>query len=159
MGATIIAVLSYAFQLAGALLLLLWCVGKLDAKIVKGCLDNRPDPRAGRFDKDGCYRKLSKEELQESAKNVYLNIATFANLVIGYTLAIFMTDVCIPRWCVLICVIVVVALILGFEHFIVRVIAKRKYHTDRKIYEDERQPEKDSVICEITGIAEDNATK
>ena len=44
MCATIIAVLSYAFQIAGALLLLLWCIGKCDANVVKDCFRNHPAP-------------------------------------------------------------------------------------------------------------------
>lgn len=131
----IIVVLSYSFQLAGALLLLLWCIGNCDAKVVKGCFDNHPDPLWRGFDEKGTFTKVSKSDLQESAKNIYLNIATFADLAIGYTLAIFMTDVPISPWCILLYAAVAVVLILAVEYLCICKIAKKKYNADRKIYE------------------------
>ena len=60
MCATIIAVLSYAFQLAGALLLLLWCIGKCDANVVKGCFNNHPTPLRLEMDERGYYTMVAK---------------------------------------------------------------------------------------------------
>ena len=63
-----IAVLSYAFQIAGALLLLLWCIGKCNANVVKDCFRNHPAPLWLEMDEKGAYTTVSKEDLQESAK-------------------------------------------------------------------------------------------
>ena len=67
MCATIFAILSYAFQLAGALLLLLWCIGKCDAKVVKGCFSDHPTPLWMEIDEKGGYTTVSKEDLQDVA--------------------------------------------------------------------------------------------
>ena len=96
--ATIIAVLSYAFRLRGALLLLLWCIGKCDANVVR-LLSQSSGSAVARWTKEGAYTTSLKEDLQESAKNVYLNIASFADLAIGYT-GDFVTDLTIPHWLV-----------------------------------------------------------
>lgn len=125
MCATIIAVLSYAFQIAGALLLLLWCIGKCDANVVKDCFRNHPAPLWLEMDEKGAYTTVSKEDLQESAKNVYLNIASFADLAIGYALAIFVTNLTIPRWLVLIFVAVLVVILLIAERFGIDALAKK----------------------------------
>lgn len=55
MCAVTIAALSYSFQLAGALLLLLWCIGKCDANVVKGCFDNHSNSYIGGFDEGGTF--------------------------------------------------------------------------------------------------------
>ena len=160
MCANIFAILSYAFQLAGALLLLLWCIGKCDAKVVKGCFSNHPTPLWMEMDEKGGYTTASKEDLQESVKNVYLNIASFADLVIGYALAIFVTDITIPRWLVLIFVAVVVALLLLAEHFVICKIAKKKYTEDRKVYDDERKPKKGEIVfADVSVVTEDSSKK
>lgn len=93
--------------------------------------------------------------MQESAQNVYLNIASFADLVIGYALAIFVTDVTIPRWLVLIFVAVVVALLLLAEHVVICKIAKKKYTEDRKVYDDERKPKKGEIAFADVSVTED----
>lgn len=152
MCATIIAILSYSFQLAGALLLLLWCIRKCDTNVIKGCFENHANPLWMEWDKDGEFTRISKEDLQDSAKNVYLNIATFADLVIGYTMAIFMTDVDIPRWCLLIYVLIAVILILGGEYFGIDRGVKKKYNVDRKVYNSEHSPRKGDIAYKITSV-------
>lgn len=159
MCATIFAILSYAFQLAGALLLLLWCIGKCDAKVVKGCFSDHPTPLRMEIDEKGGYTTVSKEDLQESAQNVYLNIFSFADLVIGYALAIFVTDVTIPRWLVLIFVAVVVAFLLLAEHFVICKMAKKKYTEDRKVYDDERKAKKNEIVFTDVSVVTEDASK
>ncbi len=157
MCATIIAVLSYAFQLAGALLLLLWCIGKCDANVVKGCFNNHPTPLRLEMDERGYYTMVAKEDLQESAKNVYLNITTFADLAIGYALAIFVTNVTISRWLVLTFVAVLVVILLLAECFGIAALAKKKYPTDRRVYNDERKPQKGEIVYTATRAIEDDS--
>ena len=155
MCATIIAVLSYAFQIAGALLLLLWCIGKCDANVVKDCFSNHPAPLWLEMDEKGAYTTVSKENLQESAKNVYLNIASFADLAIGYALAIFVTDLTIPRWLVLIFVAVLVVILLIAERFGIDALAKKKYPKDRRVYNDECKPKKGEIVYTDVSVIED----
>lgn len=157
MCATIIAILSYAFQLAGALLLLLWCIGKCDANVVKGCFNNHPTPLWLEMDERGYYTTVAKEDLQESAKNVYLNITTFTDLAIGYALAIFVTDVTIPRWLVLTFVAVLVVILLLAERFGIDALAKKKYPKDRRVYNDERKPQKGEIVHTATRVIEDDS--
>lgn len=156
MSATVITVLSYSFQLAGALLLLLWCIGKCDANVVKGCFDNYSNPRWIECDEKGTFTIVSKDNLQESAKNVYLNIVSFANLAFGYALAIFMTETLISRWAILFCVIITVAIILVLEYFCVDRKAKKRYNTDRKIYDNEHTPQKGEIVYKVTGTINDD---
>ena len=100
------------------------------------------------MDEKGAYTTVSKEDLQESAKNVYLNIASFADLAIGYALAIFVTDLTIPRWLVLIFVAVLVVILLIAERFGIDALAKKKYPKDRRVYNDERKPKKGKLYIQ-----------
>ena len=150
MCATIIAILSYAFQLAGALILLLWSIRKCDANVIKGCFDNQASIYASSDDDSGSFTVIPKEDLQQSSQNVYLNIASFVDLSIGYALAIFITDICISRCCVLAWVIISVFLILVIERFSVCLIAKKMYSADRKVHHDECKPKNGSLSYEIT---------
>lgn len=100
---------------------------------------------------------VAKEDLQESAKNVYLNITTFADLAIGYALAIFVTNVTISRWLVLTFVAVLVVILLLAECFGIAALAKKKYPTDRRVYNDERKPQKGEIVYTATRAIEDDS--
>lgn len=156
MCATIIAILSYAFQLAGALILLLWSIRKCDANVIKGCFDNQTCIYASSDDDSGSFTVIPKEDLQQSAQNVYLNIASFVDLSIGYALAIFMTDIYISRWCVLAYVTTAIILILVIECFSIFLIVKKKYSADRKVYHDEFKPKNGSITFERTNLPQKN---
>ena len=136
-------------------MLLLWCIGKCDANVVKDRFSNHPAPLWLEMDEKGAYTTVSKEDLQESAKNVYLNIASFADLAIGYALAIFVTDLTIPRWLVLIFVAVLVVILLIAERFGIDALAKKKYPKDRRVYNDERKPKKGEIVYTDVSVIED----
>lgn len=133
--ATGVSVLSYAFQVAGALILLLWCIGNLDKKVKQNCVDSHAGILWGEFDAGGEYTNLSAADLQASAKNIYLNIVAFGNLVVGYALAIFMTDVAVSPCYILLFVVLAVVAILCIEYFLIAKIAAKKYCEDQKVYD------------------------
>ena len=147
-----VSVLSYAFQVAGALILLLWCIGNLDKKVKQNCLDSHTGFLWGEIDEGGEYTKLSAADLQESAKNIYLNIAAFGDLVVGYALAIFMADVTISPWYILAFVALAVVIILCIEHFSIVRIARSKYKSEQKVYDEELKIKNGTVKCFPTKI-------
>lgn len=148
--ATGVSVLSYAFQVAGALILLLWCIGNLDNKVKQNCIDNHTGILLGEFDAGGEYTKLSATDLQTSAKNIYLNIVAFGNLVVGYALAIFMSDVAISPWFILLFVVLAVVIILCIEYFAIIKIAERKYRVDQKVYDKDLHIKNGTVKFSVT---------
>ena len=126
----LISVGSYAFQVAGAIILLLWSLSNCDIKIKQ--MAKGDEISWGGWDSNGTYLTLKKENLQESAEALYKNIVAFIDLLIGYGLAIFMTDVAISRICILVFVSITVIIILAIEFKIVHIIALKKYPTDIK---------------------------
>ena len=130
----LIYVSSFAFQIAGAVLLLLWSIRKCDAKIKEQCLES-----AGilsyQFDETGIYTDIPKEDLQTVAKLTYKNIAAFVDILIGYTCAIFSIETHLPRWSVFILVIVLTTIILWVEDICVGHIARKCYSEDERVYE------------------------
>lgn len=126
MCATIIAVLSYAFQLAGATLLLLWSIGKCDKKIKQMCIAEHGGGLIGTEDERGTHITIDCKSLQRNAKTVYLNIAAFVDIISGYTLAILARPVDCSPWCVLAMVIAGTTGILLLNVGIVVLIAKIK---------------------------------
>ena len=127
----IIMVASFSFQISGAVILLLWSLKKCDKTIKQKCIDGGSNwIEFG--DSGKSYTTLSKDELQENARIVYLNIAAFMDIIIGYTCAIFIEDVCLFKWQVLLLVIVSTIIIIALEKLIVNTTAKLKYSRDVK---------------------------
>ena len=75
--------LMLAFQLSGALILLVKNINGQRKAIIKNCFpgSNFVDPDLN----DRCT--ISKDRLQKSASSIYLNIIAFTDLTIGYILA------------------------------------------------------------------------
>lgn len=136
MDTDLIAILSYAFQIAGALILLLWSIGKCDKKIKQMCIAEHSDMLVGTFDETGTHFTLEKESLRKNAKTVYLNIAAFFDLIIGYACAIFAQPINISPWCVLTYVGAVAVVILLLEYLLILLLANCIYHKDFEHYED-----------------------
>ena len=74
-----------AFQLAGALILLLNCCKGNKAAVLKNCFPG--SNTVERDENNNCT--IPKEKLQGSAHKIYLNIVAFGDLVIGYAIAAF----------------------------------------------------------------------
>lgn len=154
MCATIIAVLSYAFQLAGATLLLLWSIGKCDKKIKQMCIAEHGGGLIGTEDERGTHITIDCKSLQRNAKTVYLNIAAFVDIISGYTLAILARPVDCSPWCVLAMVIVGTTGILLLNVGIVVLIAKIKYGKDVEICD--MQNSSGLLSNEVIFISENN---
>jgi len=124
-----VMVASFSFQIAGATILLLWSLNKCDKTIKESCINDGPN--WFEFDDSGkTHTTLSKLELQQKAKVVYLNIAAFIDIIIGYACAIFLEDVDLCKWVILLLVIVLTVVIVIVEKMIVSIIARFKYSND-----------------------------
>ena len=72
----IIKVSSFSFQIAGAVLLLLWSLRKRDKRIKEMCLSGS-ETLWGEFGEHGCLTPIAKEDLQANAKVLYQNNCAF----------------------------------------------------------------------------------
>lgn len=132
----IISVLSYTFQISGAIILLRWCIVNLDMKVKQACIDNHSGPLWVHLSSSNSSITLSKADLQESAKSIYTNIVAFVDLIVGYSLAIFISDVSISPWYILVFVMFATLFVVCFERFIIDKIASKKYNSDCKVVND-----------------------
>lgn len=121
-----------AFQLSGALLLLLNSVKGGKEAVIKHCFPG--SNVVERDENNNC--KIPKEKLQKSAHEIYLNRTAFLYLTIGYFLAAFSptTEVRIILVVVKMIVLTVALLLLGF--YISRFCAERIYSKDISILYD-----------------------
>ena len=125
----LIVVASFSFQIAGATILLLWSLKKCDKTIKESCIADGQD--WGEISDSGkVYTMLSKSSLQQKAKVVYLNIAAFINIIIGYACAVFMEDVNLCKGLIFLFVIIFTVIIIIVEKVIISIIARLKYTND-----------------------------
>lgn len=115
-----------AFQLAGALILLLNVVKGSKNAVIKNCFPG--SNIAHRDDENNCV--ISKDKLQSSAHAIYLNIVAFANLVVGYLIAAF-SPVAIYETCYTVLGVFsgTVVLLLA-EYYLSLLVAKLVYAQD-----------------------------
>lgn len=115
-----------AFQLAGALILLLNVVKGNKNAVIKNCFPG--SNIADRDDDNNCV--IPKDKLQGSAHAIYLNIVAFADLVVGYLIAAF-SPVAIYETCYTVLGVVggTVVLLLA-EYYLSLLIAKLVYAQD-----------------------------
>lgn len=149
---TAVVVASFAFQLAGAVILLLWSLWKIDKKIKSMSIESDGIPIIG-FDNTTV---ISKNDLQKNAKKVYINIAAFLNLVIGYGAAIFADRATLPNYCVFILVVLTTILIMGIELLLSGFIAKLRYSTDQKVNFNDMTNKPKVFAEEINEVKEDS---
>lgn len=121
----VVNALSFAFQIAGAAILLLWSLGGIEQKVVEMSRDDGIS--MGDFYNGKLYTTLSKEKLQANAKAVCLNIAAFADLLIGYTCAIFAGETSFPKWGMFLLVAILTVIILLAEKSAAICYATEKY--------------------------------
>ena len=117
------------FQLSGALILLLNSVKCSKERIIKNCFPG--SNFVERDENNNC--KIEKEKLQKSAHNIYLNMIAFADLVVGYILAVFSPTSTTKTCLVLLSVIVLTCVLLVVEYFLSLFCAKIKYANDMVI--------------------------
>ena len=114
------------FQLSGALILLLNSVKCSKERIIKNCF---PGSNVVERDKNNNC-KIDKEKLQKSAHNTYLNMIAFADLVVGYILAVFSPTSTTKTCLVLLEVILFTCILLFAEYFLSIIFAKIIYAKD-----------------------------
>lgn len=127
-----VRVASFSFQIAGAIMLLTWAVGNSNAKIQNMCLEDT-HMLGGEFDGNGIYYTLEKTNLRKNATIVYQNIIALFDIIVGYALAIFMSETSISNWCVLIAVIILTLVLILLERFLISQYSKWKYHANIKV--------------------------
>lgn len=117
------------FQLAGALILLLnCCIGSRKA-VIRSCF-----PGSNIVQPDGnneCI--IPKDKLRASAHKIYLNMAAFLDLVIGYLLAAFSPESSFSQFVTIVSVVVVTLILLVVEYFGSKKLAAVIYSEDMKL--------------------------
>ena len=117
------------FQLAGALILLLnCCIGSRKA-VIRSCF-----PGSNIVQPDGnneCI--IPKDKLRASAHKIYLNMAAFLDLVIGYLLAAFSPESSFSQFVTIVSVVVVTLILLVVEYFGSKKLAAVIYAEDIKL--------------------------
>ena len=118
-----------AFQLSGALVLLLNCMKGGKEAVIRDCFPGTNVVE--RDENNNC--KIEKEKLQKSAHNIYLNIIAFADLVVGYILAAFSPTADSQTSVILMEVIVLTCALLVLEYYLSRFCARKIYAQDAVI--------------------------
>lgn len=138
-----IQVISIAFQLAGALILLMWSIrGARKTAIIERCFPG--SNVAERDDDNNC--RIEKSKLRKTAYEVYLNIFAFVDLIIGYLIAYFTVNYYEPV-CAVLYTVLTTAVIIGIEMLVAYGSAKLRYKKDEIVpYEDLKKIGADTVI-------------
>lgn len=118
-----------AFQLSGALLLLLNSVKSGKASVIKHCFPG--SNVVERDENNNC--KVPREKLQKSAHEIYLNIVAFLYLFIGYLFAAFSPTTGVRIGLVTVKMIALTFALLVFGYYFSRFCAKRIYSEDISI--------------------------
>lgn len=118
-----------AFQLSGALLLLLNSVKGGKEAVINKCFPG--SNVAERDENNNC--KIPSEKLQKSAHEIYLNRTAFLYLTIGYFLAAFSPTTEIRIVLVVAKMIALTFALLVFGYYLSRFCAKRIYSEDISI--------------------------
>ena len=115
-----------AFQLAGALILLLNVVKGNKNAVIKNCFPG--SNIADRDDDNNCV--IPKDKLQGSAHAIYLNIVAFADLVVGYLIAAFSPVATYDSCQTVLGVVGGTVVLLLVEYYVSLLIAKLVYAQD-----------------------------
>lgn len=118
-----------AFQLSGALLLLLNSVKGGKEAVIKHCFPG--SNVVERDENNNC--KIPKEKLQKSAHEIYLNRTAFLYLTIGYFLAAISPTTGVQIGLVTVKMIALTFALLVFGYYFSRFCAKRIYSEDISI--------------------------
>ena len=128
-----IYILSLAFQIAGAVLLIIKYCYNTKNRIIE---EYFPGTNIAERDKNGNI-KLEKKEVQKCAKIIYDNRAAFFFIAVGYILSIFGNIESQSKIYVLVFVVVFTVIIIALEKGVINFIAKISYKNDIIIpYED-----------------------
>lgn len=122
-------IFSLAFQIAGAVLLIIKFWGNTYNRIIETYY-----PGAGIADNDGDYNAiLDVDRVRECAKEIYGNRAAFIYIAIGYVVSIFGEKQDVDDWLLLIFVIEVTIFLIMAERIFATLCSKYFYKADLKI--------------------------
>lgn len=121
-----IHVISISFQLAGAVILMLWCLkGSNEKQIISKYFPG--SNIANRDNKNNCI--LKKEKIRSITRDIYINVLAFTNLIIGYLISYFNVDTLNPIHSVIL-TLLFTTIIIAAEYLLATLIAYLKYRQD-----------------------------
>lgn len=137
---------SYAFQISGAIILLLWSWKGIKKDVFSDLYF--PDSNIIIRDKNNiCV--FPKERLQKETKNIFLNVFAFVDLVVGYSFAIFAEKLVENNKTFTATVILAIA-ITAIEYLEADIISKIRYPQDvRKPFDEVIKRKPGVVIVEL----------
>lgn len=125
-------VLSFAFQLSGGLILLLWAFRKTQEQIVYSYY---PIEAIAKPNDDGICT-LKKERVQEIATNIYRNRFAFGDLCAGYLIAVI-AEKTFKDCENLISVLIITGIITGIEYYFAEIMSKNNFPKDMQKHSSE----------------------
>lgn len=125
----VIYLLSLALQVSGALILIIFCWGNTERRVLNTIFS--ANANVHREDDDTVI--ISREKLVEAHKNVLLNRTAFILIAIGYLISLFGSNDGICAWMGLIKVLISSAILVAIGVMTVRFIAKACNKKD-KVY-------------------------
>jgi len=147
-------IFSISFQLAGAIILLMWCFkGATEEEIIRRYF---PGSNIIERDKNNCGT-LKKEKLQSVAYVAYINVVAFVNLIIGYMVAFFPSGISNNILFSIIATSIFTVVIIYIERKIVKKFSEFKYPNDVKVpFDDLKKAGVETIISfdEIDMIAD-----
>ena len=126
-----LALLSIAFQLSGAILLMVKFWGKRKEEILQQYFNSSESICRD----DGEEVVLRKEKLQKIFKEIYLTRFSFVYIVLGYLLSVF--DLSISKCCAILAILLISSILILFAFSVSTLICRTKYSKDLKILYDE----------------------
>lgn len=145
----VISVASFSFQIAGAIFLLLWSFKPFEKTIVNNHFGQTTPSNFGRLGEGKVWIKITKEELQASAKTVWLNRLAFIDIILGYVFAIFIKETSVAAWCIFLFVVLVTCFILFIENISIQKYVRQKYKEDMELGVDNSDIARGSVIFQV----------
>lgn len=135
---------SIAFQLAGAIILLLWSFGKVSKNAIEMCF---PSIAAVDTDSDG-NGILKKDILQKNVEKIFLNVWAFTCIVFGYIMSIFTSNDMryLVEKVVLVVLTTVILIVVGYKS--ARYMSKSWFKNDVKLSPEDM--EKLNVLSPIS---------
>lgn len=140
---TLCYIISIAFQLAGALILIWRFWGKTEKKVVDGCFG---ESNYAERNENGKVL-LTKDKLRKSASNIFLNRIACIYIVAGYLSGVYGGLEDEIRIIALILIIVLSGFLIGIGSVISTIIARIKYPKNKPVDSDEIDVD---IFTEIT---------
>ena len=124
----LIYLLSLSLQVSGALILIVFCWGNTERRVLNTIFS--ANANVHREDDDTVI--ISREKLIRAHKNVLLNRTAFILIAIGYLLSLFGTNEAVGAWTGLMIVLVASVILVGIGAVTVYLIAKVCYRKDNR---------------------------